>query len=84
VLSETYVHMWERNYDLPGTGLNCRPIYQASNCATFQVGTQVSRNNHNYACANTNCKNCEASSACAPGASGCPWGNVWTDKGSCN
>ena len=83
VLSETYVHMWERNYDLPGGGTNCRPAYLSSNCPLYVTGTQVSRNGHNYTCANSNCTNCGASSSCAPGATGCAWGSVWTDNGSC-
>jgi hypothetical protein len=83
VLSETYVHMWERNYDLPGSSPSCRPAYLSSDCPSYVVGSQVSRNGHNYTCANTNCENCGSNNSCAPGASGCPWGNVWTDNGSC-
>jgi hypothetical protein len=83
VLSETYVHMWERNYDLAGSGTSCKPAYLSSNCATYAAGTPVSRNGHNYTCANANCANCGSNSSCSPGATGCPWGAVWIDNGSC-
>jgi hypothetical protein len=83
VLSETYVHMWERNYDVAGSSVTCKPFYASSNCPLYVVGTQVSRNGHNYTCANSNCANCGSNTSCAPGASGCPWGAVWTDNGSC-
>jgi hypothetical protein len=86
VLSETYVHMWERNYEipgLPGGGVNCRPAYASFNCASYVPGTQVSNGGHNFSCNSTNCQNCGANASCAPGASGCPWGKVWTDNGSC-
>jgi hypothetical protein len=33
---------------------------------------------------NDNCKNCATFASCAPGATGCPWGTVWTDAGSCH
>lgn len=83
VLSETYVHMWEKNYDLAGFGPGCRPAYSPANCALYGTGTQVSRNNHNFTCSNANCANCAAYASCAPGATGCPWGVVWTDNGGC-
>ena len=27
--------------------------------------------------------NCAGHATCEPGATGCPWGTVWTDGGSC-
>jgi hypothetical protein len=83
VLSETYVHMWEKNYDLAGYAPGCRPAYASSNCALYGVGTQVSRNGHNWTCNSGNCANCAAYASCAPGATGCPWGVVWGDNGGC-
>ncbi|HEX9294289.1 MAG TPA: glycoside hydrolase family 19 protein [Polyangiaceae bacterium] len=63
--------------------LNCAPAYLQSNCNTYVQGTVVSLNSHNWTCSNGNCANCSIYGSCAPGASGCPWGTVWTDNGSC-
>jgi hypothetical protein len=46
-------------------------------------GSQVSSGNHNWTCANANCTNCASNASCAPGATGCPCGAVWTDNGVC-
>jgi hypothetical protein len=38
----------------------------------------------NYTCANSNCANAHSGNpSCYPGASGCPWGAVWTSNGAC-
>jgi hypothetical protein len=67
---------------LPGG--NCAEPYSQSSCLTFTAGSQVSRNGRNYTCVNANCMNCATDPTCSPGATGCPWGVVWTDGGACN
>jgi hypothetical protein len=63
---------------------SCTAAYDQANCEGYLTGTtQVSSSSHNWLCI-TNCQDCAASSACAPGQTGCPWGNVWTDKGACH
>jgi hypothetical protein len=47
------------------------------------VGQQVSNVGHNWTCNNANCRNCSTFPECAPGGTGCPWGVVWTDNGTC-
>jgi hypothetical protein len=64
-------------------GPPCSAAYSNSNCFGYIAGQQVSRNGHNYTCAVGECRNCAATPSCEPGASGCPWGNVWTDDGVC-
>jgi hypothetical protein len=44
----------------------------------------VSYNGVNYTCANASCQNAGSNSSCYPGASGCPWGTVWTNNGACH
>jgi hypothetical protein len=67
-----------------GTGGNCAPPYAQANCLSYVGGqTVVSSGGHNYFCANANCRNCATFASCAPGATGCPWGAVWTDRGVC-
>jgi hypothetical protein len=69
----------------PGSGSgSCAPAYNKADCLVYTAGAKVSRNGRNYTCANANCMNCASYSSCEPGASGCPWGAVWTDSGSCN
>jgi hypothetical protein len=67
-----------------GTGGSCSTPYAQANCLAYQQGTQVSTGGHNWTCSNGNCANCAGYTSCAPGGSGCPWGTVWTDNGSCN
>jgi uncharacterized protein YjbI with pentapeptide repeats len=61
----------------------CGAAYAQSACATYVAGTVVKYNNHNWTCSNGNCANCGGTPSCAPGATGCPWGTVWTDSGAC-
>jgi hypothetical protein len=61
----------------------CFPIYSINNCPSYTAGTRVSTGGHNWLCSNGNCANCSWQPGCAPGASGCPWGVVWTDQGPC-
>ena len=61
--------------------LFCSSLFATSACSSYVQGTVVSKSGHNWQCANANCANCATFSSCAPGASGCPWGTVWTDKG---
>jgi hypothetical protein len=62
----------------------CAPAYAKSSCLTYQQGQPVSSGGHNWSCSNGNCRNCATDSRCAPGGSGCPWGVVWTDDGTCH
>jgi uncharacterized protein YjbI with pentapeptide repeats len=62
----------------------CYVPYAQSNCFAYQLGTQVSRNGHDWTCSSGNCMNCAGNPSCAPGASGCPWGTVWQDNGLCH
>jgi chitinase len=66
-----------------GSGGTCGTPYAQGNCGTYVQGTQVSNGGHNWTCANGNCANCASTASCAPGATGCPWGVVWTDNGTC-
>jgi hypothetical protein len=66
-----------------GTG-TCSPAFAKSSCLTYTTGTKVSKSGRNWTCANGNCANCAGHTTCEPGASGCPWGVVWTDNGTCN
>jgi len=61
----------------------CSAAYAQSNCLSYVQGTQVSRDGHNWLCTNGNCANCSWVESCTPGGTGCPWGLVWTDTGSC-
>ena len=61
----------------------CAPAYSQASCLTFATGSVVSHGGRNWTCANANCMNCATYAGCAPGASGCPWGAVWTDAGAC-
>jgi hypothetical protein len=67
-----------------GGSSTCATPYAQANCLTYAQGTKVSSGGHNWTCANGNCANCQGYASCAPGASGCPWGTVWTDNGACN
>jgi len=60
----------------------CSSLYAQSNCLSYVQGTVVSFSGHNWECTNGNCANCATFASCAPGASGCPWGVVWTDRGA--
>jgi hypothetical protein len=64
-------------------GAACFTPYANSNCLTYVLGTQVSSGGHNWKCSNGDCANCATFPTCVPGASGCPWGVVWTDLGPC-
>jgi hypothetical protein len=66
-----------------GGGAACSPAYSQSNCLEYVAGIQVSTTGHNWFCSDGNCRNCSSYSTCAPGATGCPWGVVWTDMGPC-
>jgi hypothetical protein len=61
----------------------CAAPYSRTNCGSYAVGTQVSRNGRNYTCADINCRNCSTDGRCAPGSTGCPAGNTWTNDGPC-
>jgi hypothetical protein len=61
----------------------CSAAYSQSGCFGYVLGTKVSSAGHNWLCSNGNCSNCSGTASCAPGASGCPWGVVWTDEGAC-
>jgi hypothetical protein len=65
----------------PGVA-TCAAPFSTTNCRTFNTGQRVSRNGHNWICANVNCNNCQNAS-CAPGGTGCPSGSVWRDDGVC-
>jgi hypothetical protein len=73
----------------PDTGVDapvlpaCATSYSMGNCTSYVAATVVSDNGHNWTCAKQDCANCGTTSMCAPGASGCPWGVVWTDEGAC-
>jgi uncharacterized protein YjbI with pentapeptide repeats len=62
----------------------CAAAYVQSSCLSLTTGSKVSKSGRNYTCANANCMNCASYATCAPGATGCPWGVVWTDNGACN
>ena len=62
----------------------CYTAYAQGNCLTYGVNTHVSSGGHNWTCSNGNCANCSVDDTCAPGGSGCPWGVVWTDDGTCS
>jgi hypothetical protein len=69
---------------MPAVGpLGCQTAYAQSSCGSYVAGITVSRNGHNWECTNGNCSNCATFATCAPGATGCPWGTVWTDRGTC-
>ena len=61
----------------------CGPAYMQSSCLSYSLGSVVSFQGRNWECTNGNCANCAGFPSCAPGASGCPWGVVWTDRGLC-
>jgi hypothetical protein len=67
----------------PPPPLGCQTAYAQSSCNAYVAGTRVSKNGHNWECTNGNCSNCATFASCAPGATGCPWGTVWTDRGAC-
>jgi hypothetical protein len=64
-------------------GGSCATAYSQSSCTSYYAGKTVSRNGHNWTCVNGNCMNCATYAGCVPGATGCPWGVVWTDGGAC-
>jgi inhibitor of cysteine peptidase len=66
-----------------GAGQACWTPYARSSCTSYQTGAQVSAKGHNWTCANFACMACAWYSNCAPGATGCRWGAVWTDSGAC-
>jgi hypothetical protein len=65
-----------------GSG-TCAARYAQSSCLAYYGTVRVSSGGRNWICVNDNCKNCATFATCAPGASGCPWGIVWTDAGAC-
>jgi hypothetical protein len=66
----------------PPSSLFCSASYSQPACSSYGLGTVVSSGGHNWECTDGNCVNCASFSSCAPGASGCPWGAVWTDRGA--
>jgi hypothetical protein len=67
-----------------GTSLPaCFTAYSQPACFGYIQGTKVSSGGHNWLCSNGNCANCSWQPGCVPGATGCPWGVVWTDQGAC-
>ena len=65
-------------------GGSCAAAFSSGACLGMSVGTKVSAGGHNWTCNNDNCRNCENHPECAPGVTGCPWGAVWTDNGTCS
>ncbi len=66
-----------------GGGLaTCASPFSATDCPSYGVGRIVSRNGHNYACVDVNCRTCATDVSCRPGAGGCP-AVVWNDQGAC-
>jgi hypothetical protein len=68
----------------PPSPTSCSQPYVQASCLTYVQGTEVSAGGNNWTCANSNCAQCASVPACAPGASGCPWGKVWTNAGACH
>jgi hypothetical protein len=66
------------------SSMACTAAYAKSTCVGYGLGKVVSMGGHNWTCSNGNCANCATFTTCEPGASGCPWGVVWTDSGACN
>jgi hypothetical protein len=62
---------------------SCPASFSPDGCLTHVQGTQVMLFGHRWECTSGNCANCATFAGCAPGASGCPWGVVWTDRGTC-
>jgi hypothetical protein len=65
-------------------GQRCAIPYDQDNCLSFVANTRVSQAGRNWTCVDRNCANCATFVSCAPAATGCPWGVVWTDEGPCN
>jgi hypothetical protein len=65
-------------------GGTCAAAFAKASCTVYSAGMVVSRNGRNWTCANANCVNCATYATCEPGSTGCPWGAVWTDSGTCN
>jgi hypothetical protein len=61
----------------------CATAYSQGNCLSYALGAVISSGGHNWLCANNNCRDCSSYASCGPGATGCPWGVVWTDQGTC-
>jgi uncharacterized protein YjbI with pentapeptide repeats len=66
------------------TTTTCATAYATLSCHSYVAGTVVASGGHNWTCTNGNCANCAGTASCAPGASGCPWGTVWSDGGACH
>jgi len=66
-----------------GGGGTCWTAYAQGNCLSYVLNTHVSSGGHNWNCSNGNCANCASDTRCAPGGTGCPWGVVWSDQGTC-
>jgi len=66
-----------------GATPSCNAAYAQSNCLSFSVGSQVSKNGHAWTCSDGACRNCATNATCAPGGTGCPWGVTWQDNGPC-
>ncbi len=66
-----------------GAGEACWTPFASGNCSSYRRGAKVSAMGHNWTCAKRACRECASYSTCAPGATGCPWGTVWTDGGAC-
>jgi hypothetical protein len=81
--------VWTDNGTCTGSGGasgggTCAAAFAKPSCTVYSAGTTVSRNGRNWTCANANCVNCATYATCEPGNTGCPWGTVWTDSGTCN
>ncbi|HZU83840.1 MAG TPA: hypothetical protein VE987_13025 [Polyangiaceae bacterium] len=61
----------------------CAASFSRDHCPAYVLGAEVSKDGRNWTCAAATCANCAMVSSCDPGASGCPWGTVWTDEGPC-
>jgi hypothetical protein len=67
----------------PPAAPGCGAPFAKAQCLSYVDGTVVFRAGHNWQCLNGNCRNCAGFASCEPGATGCPWGAVWSDVGSC-
>lgn len=64
-------------------GTTCATPFASQSCRSYTTGTVVSANGHNWSCTSPACTVCRWFASCNPGATGCPWGAVWTDLGRC-
>ena len=63
--------------------MGCQNPYSLDNCLDYMVGDTVLSGGHKWLCSVLDCENCATNPGCAPGGTGCPWGMVWMDQGTC-